>query len=77
MNPTKTKITIFSNKKLNNAPSFKYNRTISRSMIVLYTWELYFPATVAFSKIARDCMIKLARLYVFSLEQVQRVMSAC
>ena len=62
VNPSKTKITIFSNKNLHNAPSFKYNGHNFRSMIVLYTWELYFPA---FSKkIARNCLIKLARLCI-------------
>ena len=64
VNPTETKITILVIRSLIMSHYLSTMTTILRLMIVLYTWVLYFHTTVVFLKIARDCMIKPARLCI-------------
>ena len=67
VNPSKTKITFLATRSFKTPHHLSTMVIISRSMIVLYTRELYFPATFFSSKkIARDCLVKLARLCIRS-----------
>ena len=56
VNPAKTKITIFSNKKLNNVPRFKYDGHD------LEVEDSFLLTIVVFLKMAKGCWIRLVKL---------------